>query len=242
MARLRRFALPGQPQHVIQRGNNRVPIFVRHTDYNVFLGYLESVCERHGCTLHAYVLMPNHFHLLVTPQDGYGISRAMQSLGRRYVGYFNAACKRTGTLWEGRYRAAPIDTERYLLRCYRYIELNPVRASMVNHPENYQWSSYRANASGATDPLITPHERYHALGADPESRRVAYRALFSEPLSDDVIREIRKATNGRWALGSKEFARALERLVDRRAQPLSRRRHIGGQTPAISPRDAISGV
>lgn len=222
MARLPRFALPGQPQHVIQRGNNRTPLFAKPADYSAFRRCVTTACTEHGCQVHAYVLMTNHVHLLVTPRDASGVGKAMQSVGRRYVAYFNAVYRRTGTLWEGRYRAAPVDTEQYLLACYRYIELNPVRAGLVADPVDYPWSSYRANAFGQFDALVKPHERYCSLGADPVSRRAAYRALFEHGLDDALLHEIREATNKRWGLGSARFREGIAALLARRAQPLPR--------------------
>ena len=148
MPRKPRYVIPGQPQHVIQRGNNRCPIFITDDDYGCFGRYLREACSRQGCHVHAYVFMTNHIHLLVTPGSEDSIAKAMQSVGRRYVQYFNTTYQRTGTLWEGRYKATLIDSENYLFTCSRYIELNPVRANMVNHPSEYMWSSYRANALG----------------------------------------------------------------------------------------------
>jgi putative transposase len=147
MARLPRYTLPGQPQHVILRGNNRSIIFAADEDYRFFLDCLGDAATRHGCVIHAYVLMTNHVHLLITPEHEGSIGKALQSVGRRYVQYFNYTYQRTGTLWEGRYKATLIDSESYLLTCYRYIELNPVRADMVPHPRDYLWSSYRCLVS-----------------------------------------------------------------------------------------------
>ena len=147
MARLPRFVLPGQPQHVIQRGNNRQDIFRAKGDYHYYLEKLGEVADKHQCDIHAYVLMTNHVHLLVTPHQENSIGKMMQTLGRYYVQYFNDRYQRTGTLWEGRYKATLIDTEQYLLTCMRYIELNPVRAkNMAKHASEYPWSSYRCNA------------------------------------------------------------------------------------------------
>jgi len=156
----------------------------------------------------------------MTPRDSVGIGKAMQSIGRRYVGYFNTVHDRTGTLWEGRYRATPVDTEPYLLKCYRYIELNPVRAGLAIHPADYPWSSFRANAFDQVDTLVTPHERYSSLGADRPSRQAAYCALFEDALDDSVLREIREATNRRWPLGDDRFRQEMAALAGRRAQPL----------------------
>lgn len=162
MARLGRYFLPGQPLHVIQRGNNRAPIFFHDEDYTRYRDWLARAAAEQGCAVHAYVLMTNHVHLLVTPESADSLPRLMQSLGRRYVRSVNAAYRRTGTLWEGRYRAAPIDSEAYFLACCRYIELNPVRARMVAHPRDYRWSSYAAHARGARDALAHDHPLYRA--------------------------------------------------------------------------------
>ena len=224
MARLPRYILPGQPQHVTQRGNNRAAMFVASADYHFFLECLKTACQRHGCGLHAYVLMTNHVHLLLTPDGRDSIGKVMQSLGRRYVRYFNVAYRRTGTLWEGRYRATPVDTERYLFACYRYIELNPVRAGMVTHPGDHPWSSHRANALGVTDPLVTPHARYSALGADDASRQAVYRTLFRGSLDETTLRDIRDGTNKGWALGDDRFCGETARLAGRRVRPLPRGR------------------
>jgi putative transposase len=163
MARLPRFVIPGQPQHIIVRGINRETIFYSDEDYEFYLGKLESACEKYSCQLHAYVLMTNHVHLLLTPKTETSIGKAIQSVGRYYVQYFNYHYSRTGTLWEGRYKATLIDSETYLLTCYRYIKLNPVRAHMVDHPSKYPWSSYRYNALGESSVNVTPHRLYQKL-------------------------------------------------------------------------------
>lgn len=222
MPRLPRYVLPGHPQHVIQRGNNRNPIFVGENDYIRFREELSDACQRYQCLVHAYVLMANHVHLIVTPGQENSIAKVLQSVGRRYVQYFNCAYRRTGTLWEGRYKATLIDTERYLLTCYRYIELNPVRANMAAHPAEYRWSSYRSNALGQADPLLTPHAEYLALGNDPPKRQGAYRALFDLHLDSHTLTEIREATQKGWALGDERFKDDVERLLDRRTRPLPR--------------------
>ena len=167
MARLSRFVLPGQPQHLIQRGNNRQAVFFAEDDYQFYRETLRDACGNHDCHIHAYVMMTNHVHLLITPITETGISKVMQSLGRRYVQHVNFKYRRTGTLWEGRYRATLLDSERYLLSCQRYIELNPVRAGMVKHPGEYPWSSYRCNALGEPDELVSAHELLRRLGENP---------------------------------------------------------------------------
>jgi putative transposase len=219
MARLRRYALPGQPQHVIQRGNNRVAIFSGPADYERLRDDIAEVCLRYECFVHAYVLMLNHFHLLMTARDKRGVSKAMQALGPRYVGYFNRRHQRTGTLWEGRYRSVPIDSERYLFTCYRYIEQNPVRAGIVADPDNYRWSSFRANAMGEPDPLVTPHERYLALGGDALDRLATYRAICAVPFDGVTLNEVRSSTHKSWALGDAHFRAAVTKATGRRATP-----------------------
>jgi putative transposase len=216
MARLPRFVIPGQPQHVIQRGNDRQAIFRAERDYSYYLEKLQEAADRHQCDIHAYVLMTNHVHLLVTPQTETSIGKTLQSIGRYYVQYFNHSYKRTGTLWEGRYKATLIDSESYLLTCMRYIELNPVRArNMANHPSKYPWSSYRCNAMGQEDALVTPHREYKRLGATPEARQLAYRQLFSTRIPKQALDEIREATNKAWTLGSAQFQQRIEKQIDR---------------------------
>ena len=202
MARLPRFAYPGLPQHIIIRGNNREPIFYKENDYQHYLKWLGEALEKHNCSLHAYVLMTNHVHLLLSPKHEHSISKAIQMLGHYYVQYFNYTYQRTGTLWEGRYKATLVDSDRYLLICYRYIELNPVRAKMVNHPSEYPWSSYSYNASGQDNPFITPHDMYKDLGSDLIERQAGYRALFKTHIPEKLLEEIREATNKAWVLGS----------------------------------------
>jgi putative transposase len=224
MARLGRYFLPGQPLHVIQRGNNREPVFFAAGDYRRYLGWLAEAASEYGVALHAYVLMTNHVHLLATPGDAAGLGRMMQSLGRRYVRYVNGVHGRTGTLWEGRYRAAPIEAEAHLLACMRYIELNPVRARMVRRPGNYPWSSHRAHAGGTADVPLTDHPLYLGLGATPAARRRSYLGLFDAPLEPEFLAELRVATNGGWALGGARWKAKVERLAKRRAAPLPRGR------------------
>lgn len=219
MPRRARLILPDTPIHLIQRGNNRQVCFVADEDYLLYLDWLAEYAARSGCLVHAYVLMTNHVHLLVTPQETSAAGDLMKGLGQRYAQYFNRTYKRTGTLWEGRYRSCPIQAEDYLLTCQRYIELNPVRAGMVTHPDRYRWSSHRANALGEISPLISAHPVYAALGPDAESRQMAYRELFRQPLETDRIDAIRRATNGNFALGNASFAAQISAALGRRATP-----------------------
>jgi putative transposase len=220
VARQPRYALPGLPQHVTHRGHNRSPMFVAVEDYLLFRDSLLWACARHECDLHAYVLMTNHVHLLLTPRTGDGIPKMMQALGVRYVRYFNATYRRTGTLLENRYRATVVESDRYLLHCHRYIELNPVRAGIVADPAQYPWSSFRRNALDLPDPLVTPHPLYQALGADAARRCSEYRALCQSAVDDTTLRAIRVATHTAWALGDDRFRRQLGELASRRVQPL----------------------
>lgn len=222
MARLPRYVIPGQPQHVMLRGNNRSEIFVTEADYQFFLEKLRLAITKHSCDVHAYVLMTNHLHLLITPNEEEGVSKAMQMLGRYYVQYFNYCYRRTGTLWEGRYKATLIDSEAYLLTCMRYIELNPVRAGMVDHPSQYPWSSYHHNARGEPDALITPHLEYRRLGKTNPDRQAAYRQLFKHHISEGDATEIRDATNKAWVLGSDQFKQRIQKLLERRVEPQAR--------------------
>lgn len=229
MPRQPRFYYPGAVLHVVQRGNNREPVFMSDRDRHFFLDCLRDAARTHDVAIHAYVLMTNHVHLLASPGHAQALPRMMQTVGRRYVGRFNFLYRRTGTLWEGRYKAALVETEAYLFTCLRYIELNPVRAQMVAAPVEYRWSSHRANALGDDDPVLTPHPVFLALGRDPEARRFAYRSSFGEPLTEDAIRTIRDATQFEWVLGGRPFRENVEAGTGRRADrlPMGRPRTNG---------------
>jgi putative transposase len=222
MARLPRFVIPNQPQHVIVRGNNRSEIFCADADYLFYLEKLQLACATHSCKIHAYVLMTNHVHLLITPQEEHSLSKAMQMLGRYYVQYYNYTYQRTGTLWEGRYKASLIDGETYLLTCMRYIELNPVRAGMVSHPSEYPWSSYHYNALGQDSNLVTPHLEFLRLDQSTDARQAAYRQLFKHRIDAKNIAEIRNATNKAWVLGSDRFKQRIQKQLERRVEPVAR--------------------
>jgi putative transposase len=220
MARLPRYVIPGQPQHIIQRGNNRQAIFAAEADYRLFRDTLAEAADRYGLGVHAYVLMSNHVHLLATPAEDNSIAKVFQSVGRKYVQYFNHNYKRSGTLWEGRYRATVVDSERYLLSLMRYIELNPVRANMVAHPRDYPWSSYRRHADGETGQnadWLTAHREYQRLGRSVEERQSAYRQLFRAAIPQDDLQAIRDCTHKGWALGGKKFLERIEGASQRRA-------------------------
>lgn len=200
MPRPPRITVPGQPLHLIHRGNNRSLTFRVLEDYELYIEVLRAASTRCGCAVHAYALMPNHVHLLATPADERSASRMMQAIGREYVRYFNDRHARTGTLWEGRFRSALIDCDRYFFTCSRYIELNPVRARMVASPADYRWSSFGFNALGVNDNVVTPHALYNALGARTSERLVAYHALFDEHLAEHDLDVIRQTTAKRGAL------------------------------------------
>jgi putative transposase len=219
MPRQPRLDLANIPQHVVQRGNDRQPCFFTDVDRVRYLQELREIALREGCQVHAYVLMTNHVHLLMTPVAHGQVARVMQSLGRRYVRYINDRYRRTGTLWEGRYKSSLVDRETYLLHCYRYIELNPVRACMVADPIDYTWSSHACNAFNRHDPLIHFHPAYAALGATDEERCVAYRSLAMENLSQDDLDAIRARFQSQHALGSDRFRTAIEAQLSRRAGP-----------------------
>lgn len=211
MPRPKRLNIPGIAQHVIQRGNNRSPCFVTSSDYLHYLQTLRESCEKHECSLHAYVLMTNHVHMLITPLKGDAVSKLMMDLGRKYVRYFNDTKDRTGTLWEGRFKSSLIDSVEYCLACYRYIEMNPVRAKMVETPGEYEWSSYRTNALGSRNRMIKPHSNWLALGRDLNERTVAYRRLFDIELNQEKLFNIRYGIVKGLPVGSKEFKRNIER-------------------------------
>jgi putative transposase len=217
MPRPRRYFIPGQSLHVLQRGCNGAEIFFEDTDRSQYLDWLKEAADDYGCAIHAYVLMPNHVHLLVTPSRDYSLPRMMQSLGRRYVRRINHTYGSSGTLWEGRYRAAPVDASACFIPCCRYIELNPVRAGLVKHPRQWGWSSYRANAEGKPDSRLTRHPAYNGLAGAHRDRARAYRDLFGDALDEAFLAAVRNATNGGWALGSEAFRRDIEKKLKRRA-------------------------
>jgi putative transposase len=201
MARHRRFILPDVAVHIVQRGNDRQDCFRDESDYIVFLAMLRDVIRSRQCALHAYCLMTNHFHLLVTPGNTQSCGLIMRDLGRCYASYFNRRYKRTGTLWEGRFHSCLVDSPQYVLACYRYIELNPVRAGMVVSPDAYRWSSHLVNTGLATrDTLLAPHPEYLAIGSDERSRHAAYVGLFGRADDPDFLITMREATSGGYPL------------------------------------------
>jgi putative transposase len=202
MPRPPRLELPGVPLHVCQRGNNRAACFFGDVDRRFYLKCLARSAARADCAIHAYVLMTNHVHLLLTPRRPGSVAALLQDIGRRYVRVINTIHGRTGTLWEGRYKSSLVDSERYLLACHRYIELNPVRAGLAAHPGDYPWSSHSHYAGGKANDLISEHAAFLALGENPAERRAAFRALFQEELEEATLAKIREAINTGCPLGS----------------------------------------
>ncbi len=208
MARKPRIVIAGLPYHVYQRAINGQDCYFDSQDRHYFMQLLDEAIRDHGCSIHAYVLMTNHFHLLITLDQPSSLPDAMHNVKSRYSRHLNRKCERTGPLWEGRYKAVPIETENYLFACQRYIELNPVRAGMVSHPGEYPWSSYRCNAGLTFDRLIRPHELFSSLGDTPEARHSAYGALF-EDVVDEEAERIFEATLRQVPIGSKSFRASL---------------------------------
>jgi putative transposase len=228
MPRKPRFYLPGIPAHVIQRGNSRQQVFFDSGDYQVYLNWLKAGANKHGCAIHAYCLMTNHVHLLLTPESPEAISKTIQFVGRYYVPYINRTYGKSGTLWEGRHKGCVIDSEEYLLSCMRYIELNPVRAGMVQKPIDYRWSSFRGNATQYIDKLITPHALYRKLSQDYQDTQFIYRELFRDALKADQVHDIRATVQTGTPLGNTHFCEKIEKKLKckvgqaRRGRPKAR--------------------
>jgi putative transposase len=216
MARLPRLTVPGYPHHIIQRGNNRQAIFASADDYRELLAMLEQHAGECGVAVHAYVLMSNHLHLLATPETVEGIPEMMQSVGRRYVRYFNRRQGRTGTLWEGRYRSTLIQAERYLLACMVYLDLNPVRAGIAELPAEYPWSSHLHSIGRRHDRLITPHPIYWELGNTPFAREAAYAQLVQSGLARCDVQALTDSALRGWALGEPDYVADLQKRTSRR--------------------------
>jgi putative transposase len=213
MPRRKRVCPVGYPVHVVQRGNNRQICFAADADMAAYANWLKEAALLYGVAIHAWVFMTNHVHLLVTPESDTAVSKTMQYLGRYYVRYFNFRYRRTGTLFEGRFKSSLVQTDKYLLACQRYIELNPVRAILVNDPGDYVWSSYRAHALGRIARLWTPHPMYLALGKNNKERCQAYQSTFSELLNKDLIQDIRRSLNTGLVFGNERFRDEVEQLT-----------------------------
>ena len=210
MPRRPRMYLPGLPYHLVQRGNNRKACFFDAADREYYLNLLYETSTQYEVAIHAYVLMTNHIHLLLTPDQTDSISRMTRVTGSRYAQYVNKKYHRTGSLWEGRHKSSPVDTEAYMLKCYRYIELNPVRANVVDGPDDYLWSSYAANALGVDNVMLTPHAVYRRLGKTKENRCFAYRQIVSQALDDRELEAIRLAAHYCSPLGDDRFRERIE--------------------------------
>jgi putative transposase len=208
-----------RPWHIIQRGNNRSACLYSDEDYHRYLDTLKEQAEKFDCVIHAYCLMTNHVHLFLTPKYENSAASLMKHLGQRYVQYINRTYQRSGTLWEGCFKSCLTQSEEYVLACYRYIELNPVRAFMVEHPAEYRWSSYRRNGQGEVDPLITAHEEYLRLGLNGQERQRHYRELLQAQIEPHLLEEIRSSTNGNYALGNERFREEIAQMLDRRVMP-----------------------
>lgn len=230
MARLPRLVIPNQPHHIIQRGNDRQTIFRDNTDFQTFLDWLRDAAKLYQVSIHAYVLMSNHLHLLATPNDEAGLAKMMQWVGRHYVPYFNLKYQRSGTLWQGRFKTSIIDSERYFMVCSRYIELNPVRAGIAHNPVEYHWSSYQHHIGLRADPLITDHALYWALGNTPFEREASYKALTEQGLSTMELEQMRNSFKG-WVIGSDQFKAQLEKQSLRRVTPAPKGRPIKKLVP-----------
>lgn len=221
MARLPRLSVPGYPHHVIQRGNNRQPIFQSDADRRRMLELLEENARQFEVAVHAYVLMDNHFHLLLTPRTADSLPRMMQAVGRRYVRYFNDSHGRTGTLWEGRYKSTLIEAERHLLACMVYIDLNPVRAGLAAQARDYAWSSHGHYAGLRVERLLTPHPLYWQLGNTPFAREAAYAQLVQTGLPMQQQQALTESVLRGWALGGADFVAALQQKTERRLSKAS---------------------
>ena len=219
MPRRARLAIAGIPWHIIQRGNNRSACFFTENDYRYYLNQLQRQSLEYGCQIHAHCLMTNHVHLLLTPDARDSASLMMKNLGQRYVQYINRTYCRTGTLWEGRFKSCLAQDEDYALKCYRYIELNPVRAGMVVHPQEYPWSSFHFNGNGIASDLVAPHPSYLSLGSNKAERLKAYRQFLEQGAEDFELKEIRNATNGNFVLGDDRFQAEIEQALHRRVSP-----------------------
>lgn len=216
MARLARLTLKDYPHHVIQRGHNGQPIFASADDYAYWLELLQANARKYFVAIHAYVLMPNHVHVLATPQSALGLPQMMQAIGRSYVRYFNTAQNRTGTLWDGRYRSTVLQADQHLLDCMAYIDLNPVRSGLVDSPALYPWSSHGHYLGRKVDKCITPHALFWALGNTPFAREAAYAQLVRDGLSSAGVADLTDAALKGWALGDAAFLAELQKQTPRR--------------------------
>ncbi len=227
MARLPRLTLAGYPHHIILRGNNRQAIFMDMADFHRMLALLQTHAIEQGVQVHAYVLMSNHLHLLLTPLQNDSLPKMMQAVGRTYVLYFNKRHGRSGTLWEGRYRSALIQTERYFLACMAYIDLNPVRAGMVTQAADYPWSSHGHYIGRQNEAWLTPHPMYWEMGNTPFAREAAYAAMVQSGIDQKQQHALTSSTLSGWALGEDGFVAGLQKQTARRVNPAKAGRPFG---------------
>lgn len=218
MARRSRYHIAHVAQHVQQRGHNRQPAFFCDEDFRFYLTCLQEAAVSHACAVHAYALTRHEVQLLLTPREAWGVAKLMQSIGRSYVQYVNAKYRRSGTLWEGRYRACLVD-QQHILPCSQYIEWNPVHTGLAKHPPSYPWSSCGAHTNGQRDQLLTPHPRYLALGVSTKLRAVAYRRLLARQLDSPVMQQIERAIRCCGLLGDEAFVRSVELALERNLRP-----------------------
>lgn len=236
MPRQGRVVVPDLPLHIVHRGNNRLACFRNDSDYLVYLALLQDASRRVGCAVHAYCLMTNHVHVLATPATERASGAMMHSVAQRYAHYFNRSGGRTGALWEGRFRSCIVESAGYILACYRYIELNPVRAGMVSRPEAYPWSSFACNSGDRVDPFITPHAEFLAI------RRADYKAMVTAGVESKLLAEIRESTNGGYPLASASFKSKLQEVPGRRLSPgrPGRPRKSDGEEESVNVPDLFS--
>jgi len=213
MPRTARSIIPDVAVHIVQRAHDGAACFLDNADHEAYLEALRTYSARFDCAVHAYCLMTNHVHVLLTPRGPTDCSQLMKHLAQRYSKRLKVRTGRTGTLWEGRFFSAVVPTERYALACYRYIELNPVRAGLAAHPAEYRWSSYRANVVARTDDFLVPHVAYLALASDTTRRAAAYETLCNSSLDKAIADEIRKATRGGYAIGAARRPRGRPKMV-----------------------------
>ena len=227
MARLPRLTLAGYPHHIILRGNNRQAIFMDNADFQRMLALLQKHAQEQDVQVHAYVLMSNHLHLLLTPLEDKSLPQMMQAVGRAYVLYFNKRHSRSGTLWEGRYRSALIQTERYFLACMAYIDLNPVRAGMVAQAADYAWSSHGHYIGSRQEMWLSPHPLYWGMGNTPFAREAAYAGLVQSGVNQTQQQALTSSALSGWALGEEDFVQGLQKQTPRRVRPVKAGRPFG---------------
>ena len=224
MARLPRLVVPTHPHHIIQTGNDNQLIFRDEEDYQQFLMWLKESAKEFKVAVHAYVLMPNHLHLIATPATVEGLAQTMQRVGRYYVPWYNAKYSRTGSLFQGRFKTSLIEAERYFMACSRFIESNPVRSQLVAEPREYRWSSYAHHAGIRPESVITDHRLYWALGNTPFQREAAYIELSRPALGQAEMATVEAAVLKGWPLGSEQFKSEIQHRAKRQVLPAKRGR------------------